>query len=59
MEAVCVYVRPEEYVNDLKKVAEHWASFRGAALACGDEVVHVDVYLGQGVHPQLGGVCVH
>ena len=51
MEAVCVYVRPEEYVNDLKKVAEHWASFRGAALACGDEVVHVDVYLGQGMHP--------
>ena len=52
---VCGCVWPKDCVDAPKEVAEHLLLFREAALACGDEIVQVDVYLGQGVHPQIGG----
>ena len=54
-EAVGIYVRSEDFVDAPKTVAEHLSSLCGAALASGDKFVQVDVYLGQGVLPLLGG----
>ena len=54
-ETVCGCIQPEDCVDAPKEVAEHLLLFCGSALVCGDEVVQVDVYLGQGVHLQLGG----